>query len=254
MSNKKLSPFFGRVGSKRTLKDKIYKLMPETYDLYVEPFVGGGAVFLALSRDVPIIINDKDTQLMSAYKLLKRGVKGNKKFYDTNDLAQLQHWKDADPKTNIGKLVKYMITSSNTFANKGFGKVYKRTNPYTKLKKSDDYTEKLKRCKITSGDYKKIMKKSDTATTFFYLDPPYEGTKSLYKHEKFNFDDLRDFLKTIKGKFLLSLNGSATNKKRFDCFTITSGGQAGGTGNLNNQPIQTGVSTQKRDEIFIRNY
>ena len=33
---KSLPAFFGRVGSKRSLKDKIYRMMPKDYDKYIK--------------------------------------------------------------------------------------------------------------------------------------------------------------------------------------------------------------------------
>ena len=194
----KLHPYFGRVGSKRFLKTEVFALMPNDYDIYVEPFVGGGAVFLGLDTTKPIFISDIDSELMNAYLLLQEGCEGDIENYDINDIPTLQNLKDGTPTTKMGKLVKYMIKSSNTFGNKGFGKVYKTTNPYNKLKHLEKYQTKLDNITILSGDYKEIMRATDSQDTFFYLDPPYCGTKGLYKNEKFDHADLVEFLKTIR--------------------------------------------------------
>ena len=247
----KLHPFFGRVGSKRFLKDEVFCLMPNNYDIYVEPFVGGGAVFLALDTKKPIIISDIDSELMNAYSLLQSGCEGDIKDYDIKDIPTLQQLKDGTPTTKMGKLVKYMIKSSNTFGNKGFGKVYKTTNPYNKLKHLDKYQAKLNNTTILTGNYKEIMRATDGPDTFFYLDPPYCGTKGLYINEKFNHDDLLEFLKTIKGRWLLSLDGSVENRVRFRDFSVQSVEQV-------TQCFQTNAQRRGgsavRSELLIKNY
>jgi len=247
----KLHPYFGRVGSKRFLKTEVFALMPNDYDIYVEPFVGGGAVFLGLDTTKPIFISDIDSELMNAYLLLQEGCEGDIENYDINDIPTLQNLKDGTPTTKMGKLVKYMIKSSNTFGNKGFGKVYKTTNPYNKLKHLEKYQTKLDNITILSGDYKEIMRATDSQDTFFYLDPPYCGTKGLYKNEKFDHDDLVEFLKTIKGRWLLSLDGCVENRVRFRDFNVQSVEQV-------TQCFQTNAQRRGgsvvRSELLIKNY
>ena len=165
--DKKLTPIFGRVGSKRSLKNKIARVMPKEYDKYVEPFIGGGAVFLNTPLKGKSYINDKDAELIKFWKMLKRGVGGNKEYYNSNSLSQLQAWFNSNPKTDIGKLTKYILKQSNTFGNTGMGKLYKDTNPYGKLKKLDDFKAKLKNTTITSGDYKAVMRRYNSPSTFF---------------------------------------------------------------------------------------
>ena len=65
--DKSLPSFFGRVGSKTRLKDKIYRMMPPDFKTYVEPYVGGGAVMLGykFKPGQKIVINDLDKTLIS---------------------------------------------------------------------------------------------------------------------------------------------------------------------------------------------
>ena len=249
--DKKLTPVFGRVGSKRSLKNKISRLFPKDYDRYVEPFIGGGAVFL----NTPLVghtsaINDKDRELIKYWKMLKRGVGGNKEYYNSGNLQQLQSWYNSTPKTDIGRLTKFILKTSNTFGSKGWGKLYKESNPYAKLKKIDDFKDKLKNTTITSGDYKAVMRRYNNSKTFFYLDPPYSvagkskgdnASSSVYKESEFNVEGLVSFLKTIKGKWLLSLEDSAKVRRLFKGNKIR-GLTTGGTGNLN-------VGAKKRKEV-----
>ena len=59
-------------------------------------------------------------------------------------------------------------------------------------------------------DYKEIFNVYDSENTFFYLDPPYYKKEFLYEGcENYTKDfhiDLKDEIKKLKGKFLMSYN------------------------------------------------
>jgi DNA adenine methylase len=69
--------------------------------------------------------------------------------------------------------------------------------------------------------YEEILARYDRAWTFFYLDPPYYDIR-LYRHnlEHEDFVLMAARLKSIKGKFLLSLNDTPAVRKIFSAFHI----------------------------------
>ena len=69
MLNKNMTPFVKWAGGKRQLLDKILERMPETYNNYFEPFVGGGAVLFKLQPD-NAVINDINVSLINTYKII----------------------------------------------------------------------------------------------------------------------------------------------------------------------------------------
>ena len=69
-----LQPLFCRVGTKKTLVDKILPLIPD-HKLYVETMVGGGAIFWNKSSAEKSIINDLDKDLIKSYRILKKADK-----------------------------------------------------------------------------------------------------------------------------------------------------------------------------------
>lgn len=75
-------PFLRWAGGKTTLVPQILERIPATWnretDLYVEPFLGGGAVFFAL-QPKRALLNDINFQLVSLYHNVAR----NPKFWDT---------------------------------------------------------------------------------------------------------------------------------------------------------------------------
>ena len=67
----KLHPIVKWLGGKTQLLPEIVSQIPTDTDIYVEPFLGGGAVFLDVLVSRPniklFIINDANEQLMSLY-------------------------------------------------------------------------------------------------------------------------------------------------------------------------------------------
>ena len=67
MSNSKVAPFVKWAGGKRQLLPQIEERMPEKYNNYIEPFVGGGAVVFGLLPE-NALINDINEALINAYR------------------------------------------------------------------------------------------------------------------------------------------------------------------------------------------
>ncbi len=65
-----MSPVLKWAGGKTQLLDTIIERMPKTYHRYYEPFIGGGAVFLAVSPAIAVI-NDTNEQLINLYQQMK---------------------------------------------------------------------------------------------------------------------------------------------------------------------------------------
>lgn len=67
MTHSKCAPFVKWAGGKRQLLSQIRERMPEKYNNYFEPFVGGGAVFFELLPE-KALINDINRALINAYR------------------------------------------------------------------------------------------------------------------------------------------------------------------------------------------
>lgn len=67
MSNSNIAPFIKWAGGKRQLLAQIRERMPESFNNYYEPFVGGGAVIFDL-LPTSAVINDINKALVNTYK------------------------------------------------------------------------------------------------------------------------------------------------------------------------------------------
>lgn len=64
-------PFINWVGGKTQLLKHLTPLIPQEYNHYYEPFIGGGALFLHLNP-IQATINDTNTELVEAYRTIKQ--------------------------------------------------------------------------------------------------------------------------------------------------------------------------------------
>lgn len=75
---------------------------------------------------------------------------------------------------------------------------------------------------VENQDFETLIKHYDRPDAFFYLDPPYFSTEDMYE-VGFGWDDhvrLRDTLKNIKGKFLLSYNDCDEIRELYNGFSM----------------------------------
>ncbi len=72
-----MKPFIKWAGGKEKELPIILENLPKDYDRYIEPFVGGGAVYFAINS-TKSIINDKSDELINLYKFIQSE---NKEFF-----------------------------------------------------------------------------------------------------------------------------------------------------------------------------
>ena len=246
----KLTSPLCRVGRKKPIQNKVISQSPKDFSIYVEPFVGSGDIFFAFNFDpdkVKSYINDKDIDIYTAFNIMKSNpsVSNIDKFKGLS-LEQVRSFVKGSH-SGLDKLAQIIYKLCATFGATGKGKIYNNPNIEPKLRKLPKYAEYLKNTTVSNKDYKSLFS-HDSPKTFFYLDPPYEKSKKLYKDAVIDYKQLADRLKKLKGKFLLSINDSAEIRETFKDFKISGisvkgGGQEG-----------TNIGVKTRKELFIKNY
>jgi len=252
-----LKPLFCRAGNKTLMADNIISLMPK-HSIYVEPFVGGGGVYFKKPPVELDVINDLDKVLYDGYKLVERVSTNPDKYKKTLDtipkLSAFLKSKITTPEDRLTEIiVRHCNGFSGTFITCKSGKVWREANPYSKLEKITLYKKRMKNTIILNQDWEKVIKETDTEDTLFYLDPPYEGSGTIYKNSEMDYNNLADVLSKIKGKFLMSINDSRNIRKIFRNFNIQKVKLA--TFAPKNPTKKQGkIGTKKRIELIIKNY
>lgn len=231
-----VNPILKWVGGKRQLLSDILPLIPRTYTTYVEPFVGGGAVFFELQPS-KAIINDYNIELINVYQVVrdkpeelileleKHAVNNSSDYYyevRAKDRSEEYTFLSAVEKAaRIIYLNKtcynglYRVNSAGQF-NSPYGK-YK--NPKivdpTTIRAMSKYLNK-KDIKICQGDYKDILK-SLRKGAFVYLDPPYMPVSSSasftgYTESGFSYEkqvELKNECDKLRKKGILFLQSNS---------------------------------------------
>lgn len=187
-----ISPIVKWVGGKRQLLVDIMPMINKKCSTYVEPFIGGGAVFFEL-QPKKAIINDYNAELINVYttvrdfpeeliKKLEEHDSNNSEdyYYDMRALDRNTEYAGmscVDKAARILYLNKtcynglYRVNSSGQF-NSPYGK-YKNPNIInaTTVRAMSKYLQNPK-IVIKQGDYREALKGLRKGA-FVYLDPPY---------------------------------------------------------------------------------
>lgn len=244
------------VGGKSRLAKRIVELIPE-HIAYIEPFTGGAQVFFHKEPSKIEVLNDLDGELVNFYRVCQAHHEELVRY--SHFLLLSREWftrmQRTPPSslTDIQRAARYLYLQKVAFGarvrSQSYGYFVTNPNRFTpqKIPKLiEEAHSRLANTQIECGPYEKIMNRYDRPTTFFYLDPPYFGIK-LYRHnlERDEFPLLRDRLRVLKGKFLMSLNDTPEVREIFSGFHIA--------------PIHITYSIQQsgprsHQELLIANY
>lgn len=214
----KLKPFLRWVGGKRWLITNYSEHFPEKYNNYIEPFLGGGAVYFFLKPE-KAILSDLNSDLINAYNSIKNNPE---KLLDLLKKHQLKHSKDyyyqvrnSKPRLDLSKAARFIYLNRASF--NGIYRVNKNgifNVPYgnkSKILHENESFQQLSKIlentKIINSDFEKIIdmaKKND----FLFVDPPYTVAHNnngfvSYNEKIFSWDDqirLFNSLKKAKNK------------------------------------------------------
>lgn len=195
-------PFVKWAGGKRSIIDKLIKLLPDNYDTYYEPFVGGGAMLFELAP-TKAVINDYNIELMNVYNCIKDERKFNlmcKELnkHETNHSEEYYYEirnLDKDKK-KFNKLADYKRAARTIYLNKAcFNGLYRVNSknefnvPFGKKSKINTYDGinlgivysflNLNDIKILSTDFERAVKDAKKGD-FIYFDPPYDSDTSTF--------------------------------------------------------------------------
>ena len=198
----KAKPFVKWAGGKRSIIDKLIKLVPEDYKTYYEPFVGGGALLFVL-QPKKAVINDYNAELMNVYKCIKDEEKFSNMCnelnkHETNHSEEYYYKiRDLDKnKEKFNKLDDYKRAARTIYLNKAcFNGLYRVNSknefnvPSGKKNKVNTYDGPnlgIIHCllnffdiKLQSIDFEESVKTAKKGD-FIYFDPPYDSDTSTF--------------------------------------------------------------------------
>ena len=273
-------PFVKWAGGKRQLIPILNQHLPENFDSFFEPFLGGGAMLFNIIRKNPnqkCQISDLNSDLILTYVTIRDKVeelipslKNHSKNYFKNSKSYYYKIRDSEPKNQVEKASRLIFLNRTCF--NGLYRVNSKgkfnvplgryTNPNivneTNLRSVSHFL-KSKNIIISCSDFSSILKDAHKGD-FVYFDPPYQPVSSTanftsYTNRNFTFDDLERLavlcqkLDSKGCKFMLSNSNSEEvleifSKSNWKIFEI----EANRTINSDSRK-RTGHS-----ELLIKNY
>ncbi|MBL1199879.1 MAG: DNA adenine methylase [Nostoc sp. GBBB01] len=258
-------------GGKSKAINQIVEYLPEDFDEFREPFVGGGSVFIYLKQkfpDIKIWINDLNCELFLFWKFtqshlpqLVKEIRHIKAKYTDGKLLftelatiNVNHLSDFDRAVRF--FVLNRITFSGTVESGGFSQeaFHKRftNSSIERLEKLE--TILAKNVEITNLDYSYLLHK-EGEKVFLFLDPPYfSATKSkLYGkdgnlHTSFQHQRFAELLQQCHHRWLITYDDSPQIRENFQWANISEWQLQYGMNNYKQS------SAAKGKELFITNY
>lgn len=245
-----MKPFVKWAGGKRQILSRINEYVQDSINdnpdyTYIEPFLGGGAVFFSL-KPKKAIINDLNEDLINAYKIIKSDdylelIKRLKKFsdeyhqspdefyYDVRAWDRTENWMNEHD--NVDRAARmiflnhtcynglYRVNSKGQF-NTPMGRY---RNPLicdeTNIKEIHEYLSNPENhIEIMNGSYEDAIKKAKDGDAI-YIDPPYDYEDddgfTKYQMAGFSFADFQKLKEKCdkavnKGAFVIISNNATT--------------------------------------------
>ena len=257
-------------GGKSRAIQRMASLLPEEFDEYREPFVGGGSFFIYLKQKRPglkIWINDLNPELYCFWKyaqidsqklanelfVIKKGRRNGQELFD--ELLKI----DVSTLTEFERATRFFVLNRITFS----GVV--ESGGYSQLAFESRFTDSsiervskldslLEGIRITRLDYRRLLQDGDPSV-FTFLDPPYfKATKSrLYGrngilHTSFNHDEFAREMRNCSHSWLITYDDSPEIRKNFSFANIYEWELQYGMNNYKQGKAEKG------SELFITNY
>ena len=199
----RIRPVLKWAGGKTQLLPQLMASMPSTYEKYLEPFIGGGALFFNLAAENSVI-GDTNAELINLYKCLVASADEisevlNEMPVTSEDFYRVRanDWRNDEPVVAAARTI-YL----NRLCFNGLYRVNKKGQfnvPFGNYKKPNFPTKEslllagkvLSNATIVESDYAKLLKKYASKGDLIFLDPPYVP---IGKYSDFNRYGAKQFI------------------------------------------------------------
>jgi len=258
-------PFVKWAGGKRSIVNELLARIPEQFNEYYEPFVGGGALFWNVPHTVRAHISDINFHLITTYHMVRDNVDAvisklkyhqrhhTKKYY----MEARSNLSEIDDLVEIAALFIYL----NKTCYNGLYRVNKAgifnvpIGRYESPKIVD--AENLKKCSLSlahaSISHQGFSHIKPRRGDFVYFDPPYHETFSAYDGSGFGIrehEELATFCRRLDQlgvRFMLSNSDTSLIRELYASYNVE---------NIDaSRTISCkGTERKKENELIIRNY
>jgi DNA adenine methylase len=202
----KAVPFVKWAGGKRRLIKTIVATTPAKFKRYLEPFVGGGAVALALGYH-PMLLNDANTELINTYRAIRDNLDELIVLLDQHQAAHSETYFYTQRKLCVDSLSPLEQAARFIYLNKtcfnGLYRVNKfgqfnvpfgrYTNPILyDLNNLRAVAKVLAHAELFDQDYQSFLQQQARPGDFIYLDPPYVPVGKYSDFKRYTKEQFRE--------------------------------------------------------------
>ena len=197
-NNQSLNPIVKWSGGK---KDELNHILPHipSYDTYLEPFIGGGALFFHLKPN-KAVINDVHKELTDFYLSIKNGHSND--IYNfmkehPNDEETYYKVRNYDNTECLNNAKRFYYLRKTCFRGMlRYNKDGKFNIPFGRYKtcnfedlKNIEYENLLKNTEVFNQSFEYIFDNYDNPNHFMFLDPPYDSEFTDYGYCSFGKEE-----------------------------------------------------------------
>lgn len=229
-------PIAPYIGGKRNLSGRLVKMIAATpHDLYAEPFVGMGGVFLRRTHRPKVeVINDISGDVANLFRILQRHYQSfmEELKWRLSSRAEFERQQkvDATTLTDLERAARFLYLQRTAFGGVVDGRSFgvsrtsgSRFNITQLGPMLEDVYERLAGVTIERLGYEAFVRRYDRPGALFFLDPPYWGNEEDYGPGVFSeadFEVLRSLLAGLQGRFIMTINDRPETRAMFADFTI----------------------------------
>lgn len=207
-------PFLKWAGGKTQLLNELLEKSPDKFERYIEPFIGGGAMFFAIQPKSGVI-SDSNPELVNVYRSIASNLNEVILHLETFGNTEEEFYSIRDLK--FSELTLAFAAARTIYLNRtcynGLYRVNKKGHfnvPYGRYKNPnicahetlEAASNALQGIEILHGDYKDVLAKTAKSGDFIFLDPPYLPVSEYadfkgYTKEQFYEEDHRELAEEV---------------------------------------------------------
>lgn len=204
-------------------------LLPAASDAhcYVECFAGGAALLLAKERHELEIVNDLNGEIVALLRNAQYHLPAllEEMRWFVSARQNIHDFRAQPGLTEIQRAARFMLRNRTSFGGSGTSFAVSKTanvgfDRDEVGSRLEELRRRLNRVVVENLPYERLLANYDAPATFFFLDPPYVGpsTGAYDGWQQADMVQLRSRLDRLQGRWLLTVNDSADNRRLFaDC-------------------------------------